>query len=77
MMATCRTISRRFYEPLEIKFTEEDNPAVLETLRGLNTMGIRIRHWLLAPQLSARFTFNKIKIDRTLVPGQAHDQGVE
>ena len=72
-------------ELLEIEVTEsvmaDDNPAVLETLRTLKTMGIRIALDDFGTGYSSlsylrRFTFDKIKIDRTFVQGQAHDQGV-
>jgi diguanylate cyclase (GGDEF)-like protein len=72
-------------ELLEIEVTEsvmaDDNPAVLETLRTLKTMGIRIALDDFGTGYSSlsylrRFTFDKIKIDRSFVQGQAHDQGV-
>ena len=54
---------------------------MLETLRALKTMGIRIALDDFGTGYSSlsylrRFPFDKIKIDKTFVQGQAHDQGV-
>lgn len=70
---------------LEIEVTEsvmaDDNQAVMNTLHALKAMGIRIALDDFGTGYSSlsylrRFSFDKIKIDKTFVQGQAHDQGV-
>jgi diguanylate cyclase (GGDEF)-like protein len=70
---------------LEIEVTEsvmaDDNQAVLESLHALKAMGIRIALDDFGTGYSSlsylrRFSFDKIKIDKSFVQGQAHDQGV-
>jgi diguanylate cyclase (GGDEF)-like protein len=70
---------------LEIEVTEsvmaDDNQAVMESLLALKAMGIRIALDDFGTGYSSlsylrRFSFDKIKIDKSFVQGQAHDQGV-
>ncbi len=70
---------------LELEVTEnvmaDDNRIVLDTLLGLKAMGIRIALDDFGTGYSSlsylrRFPFDKIKIDRSFVQGQASDQGV-
>jgi len=70
---------------LEIEVTEsvmaDDNRAVLDTLHGLKAMGVRIALDDFGTGYSSlsylrRFSFDRIKIDKSFVQGQAHDQGV-
>jgi EAL domain-containing protein (putative c-di-GMP-specific phosphodiesterase class I) len=72
-------------ELLEIEVTEsvmaEDNHVVLDTLHALKAMGIRIALDDFGTGYSSlsylrRFSFDKIKIDKSFVQGQTHDQGV-
>ena len=72
-------------ELLEIEVTEsvmaDDNQTVLDTLHALKAMGIRIALDDFGTGYSSlsylrRFSFDKIKIDKSFVQGQAHDQGV-
>jgi diguanylate cyclase (GGDEF)-like protein len=72
-------------EMLEIEVTEsvmaDDNQVVLETLHALKAMGVRIALDDFGTGYSSlsylrRFTFDKIKIDKSFVQGQTHDQGV-
>jgi diguanylate cyclase (GGDEF)-like protein len=72
-------------EMLEIEVTESvmanDNRAVLDILHALKAMGIRISLDDFGTGYSSlsylrRFSFDRIKIDKTFVQGQAHDQGV-
>lgn len=72
-------------ELFEIEVTEsvmaDDNPAVMNTLHALKAMGIRIALDDFGTGYSSlsylrRFSFDKIKIDKTFVQGQAFDQGV-
>ncbi|MEJ0016897.1 MAG: EAL domain-containing protein [Acetobacteraceae bacterium] len=70
---------------LEIEVTEsvmaEDNQAVLDSLHALKAMGVRIALDDFGTGYSSlshlrRFSFDKIKIDKSFVQGQAHDQGM-
>jgi diguanylate cyclase (GGDEF)-like protein len=70
---------------LEIEVTEsvmaDDNQVVMESLHALKAMGIRIALDDFGTGYSSlsylrRFSFDKIKIDKSFVQGQAHDQGV-
>ena len=72
-------------ELLEIEVTEsvmaEDNQSVLKTLGALKNMGISIALDDFGTGYSSlgylrRFSFDKIKIDKSFVHGQAHDRGV-
>jgi len=72
-------------EFLEIEVTEsvmaDDNRVVLDTLHALKGMGISITLDDFGTGYSSlsylrRFPFDKIKIDRSFVQGQANDQGV-
>jgi predicted signal transduction protein with EAL and GGDEF domain len=72
-------------ELLEIEVTEsvmaDDNQTVLDSLHALKAMGIRIALDDFGTGYSSlsylrRFSFDKIKIDKSFVQGQAHDQGV-
>jgi len=72
-------------ELLEIEVTEsvmaDDNRVVLDTLHALKAMGISITLDDFGTGYSSlsylrRFPFDKIKIDRSFVQGQASDQGV-
>jgi EAL domain-containing protein (putative c-di-GMP-specific phosphodiesterase class I) len=70
---------------LEIEVTEsvmaDDNQTVLETLAALKCTGIRIALDDFGTGYSSlsylrRFSFDKIKIDRSFIQGQADDKGV-
>ena len=70
---------------LEIEVTEsvmaDDNQTVMDSLLALKAMGIRIALDDFGTGYSSlsylrRFSFDKIKIDKSFVQGQAHDQGV-
>jgi EAL domain-containing protein (putative c-di-GMP-specific phosphodiesterase class I) len=72
-------------ERLEIEVTEsvmaDDNKVVLETLHALKAMGVRIVLDDFGTGYSSlsylrRFSFDKIKIDKAFVQGQANDRGV-
>ena len=72
-------------ELLEIEVTEsvmaDDNRCVLDTLHALKAMGICITLDDFGTGYSSlsylrRFPFDKIKIDKSFVQGQANDQGV-
>jgi diguanylate cyclase (GGDEF)-like protein len=72
-------------ELLEIEVTEsvmaEDNQSVLKTLSALKNMGISIALDDFGTGYSSlgylrRFSFDKIKIDKSFVHGQANDRGV-
>ncbi len=72
-------------ELLEIEVTEsvmaDDNQTVLDSLHALKAMGIRVALDDFGTGYSSlsylrRFSFDKIKVDRSFVQGQAHDQGV-
>jgi predicted signal transduction protein with EAL and GGDEF domain len=72
-------------ELLEIEVTEsvmaDENEAVLETLHALKAMGLCITLDDFGTGYSSlshlrRFPFDKIKIDKSFVQGQASDQGV-
>ncbi len=72
-------------ELLEIEVTEsvmaEDNQGVLKTLDALKRMGIRIALDDFGTGYSSlsylqRFSFDKIKIDKSFVQGQLHDKAV-
>jgi len=72
-------------EYLEIEVTEsvmaEDNEGVLKTLNVLKNMGASIALDDFGTGYSSlgylrRFSFDKIKIDKSFVQGQAHDRGV-
>ncbi|MGD0431460.1 MAG: EAL domain-containing protein [Acetobacteraceae bacterium] len=72
-------------EMLEIEVTEsvmaEDNQPVLKTLNVLKNMGMSITLDDFGTGYSSlgylrRFSFDKIKIDKSFVHGQAHDRGV-
>jgi diguanylate cyclase (GGDEF)-like protein len=70
---------------LEIEVTEsvmaDENPQVLDTLRSLKAKGVRIALDDFGTGYSSlsylrRFSFDKIKIDKSFVQGQASDRGV-
>ena len=70
---------------LEIEVTEsvlaDDNKLVMDTLHALKTMGVRIALDDFGTGYSSlsylrRFSFDKIKIDKAFVQGQATDRGV-
>jgi len=72
-------------ELLEIEVTEsvmaDDNKVVMDTLHALKAMGIRIVLDDFGTGYSSlsylrRFSFDKIKIDKAFVQGQASDRGV-
>jgi diguanylate cyclase (GGDEF)-like protein len=72
-------------ELLEIEVTEnvlaDSNPTVLGTLHDLKAMGVQIALDDFGTGYSSlsylrRFSFDKIKIDKSFVQGQSHDQGV-
>jgi len=72
-------------EMLEIEVTEsvmaDDNQTVMDSLHALKARGIRIALDDFGTGYSSlsylrRFSFDKIKIDKSFVQGQAHDQGV-
>jgi diguanylate cyclase (GGDEF)-like protein len=72
-------------EHLEIEVTEsvmaDDDQTVLENLRAIKAMGIQITQDDFGTGSSSlsylrRFSFDKIKIDRSFVQGQADDPGV-
>ena len=71
-------------EYLEIEVTEgilaDSNPAVVDSLHELRAMGVRISLDDFGTGNSSlsylrRFSFDKIKIDKSFVQGQANDQG--
>lgn len=70
---------------LEIEVTEsvlaDNNQVVLDTLRAVKAMGIRIALDDFGTGYSSlsylrRFSFDKIKIDKSFVQGQSNDQGM-
>ncbi|HVC63526.1 MAG TPA: EAL domain-containing protein [Acetobacteraceae bacterium] len=70
---------------LEIEVTEnvmaDNNQTVLDTLHALKAMGVRIALDDFGTGYSSlsylrRFSFDKIKIDKSFVQGQSNDQGV-
>jgi predicted signal transduction protein with EAL and GGDEF domain len=70
---------------LEIEVTEsvmaDDNKVVMDTLHALKAMGVRIVLDDFGTGYSSlsylrRFSFDKIKIDKAFVQGQANDRGV-
>jgi diguanylate cyclase (GGDEF)-like protein len=72
-------------EHLELEVTEsimaEDDPAVLDNLQAVKAMGVQIALDDFGTGYSSlshlrRFAFDKIKIDRSFVQGQADDPGV-
>ena len=72
-------------ELLEIEVTEsvmaDDNKLVMDTLHALKAMGVRIVLDDFGTGYSSlsylrRFSFDKIKIDKTFVQGQVNDRGV-
>jgi EAL domain-containing protein (putative c-di-GMP-specific phosphodiesterase class I) len=72
-------------ESLEIEVTEsvlaDNNQTVMDTLNDLKAMGIRVALDDFGTGYSSlsylrRFSFDKIKIDKSFVQGQSSDQGV-